>query len=341
MIWTCTPARGRVKSARMMKRTVFALALAVPVLGTELPPPIPTGPIEYSDVNYDPGYGAYDTYETPGNYAPAPAPAPVAAPSSARRGYVKVNAYSSNYQVRGMGVKNYLSDKGSSSLSAAYTLPVSRFSPYGIQHRISGDFGLIWDASCPLGNTPVVRLGYSVGKEIFPNLIAEVGYNFRHGGLEGFMARHFDGASHRATQEICASIAFNDYQEGLFGKLETGIGFYGLTGAYFDIEVGYRFTDVMLRGNAGVDMEVSAGVAPSVGYWGSDAEGIDAYRIKVALAPYSQSGTYGRDARAYVKPWVQCSWTGSNAAKIDRAAHGASPMDHFQITLGVDCGFNF
>ena len=98
---------------------------------------------------------------------------------------------------------------------------------------------------------------------------------------------------------------------------------------------------MILRGNTGLDLEFSFGVAPSVGYWGDDVEGTDAYRIRLALLPYSQTGSYGRDARAYVKPWVQCSWSGSNAAKIDRITHGHGPIDHFQITLGIDCGLNF
>lgn len=326
----------------MMKRALFVLAVTLPVLAQELPPPIPDGPIEYSDVSYDASatYGGYDAY-APENYAPAPAAAPMAASSSARRGYLNLNAYTSDYQVRGMGVKDDYSKYGYSSLSASCNLPMRAFTAYGLQHRISGEYGIVWDASCPLGDVPVARLSYGLGKEIFPNLIAEVGYTFRHGGLEGFMAKYYDGASHRATQEIYASLAFNDYQKGFFGKAEMGAGFYGLTGLYFDFEAGYRFTDVLVRGNIGADLEISAGIAPSVGYWGSDVEGTDACRIRAALLPYSQTGTFGRDARAYVKPWIQCSWSGCNAAKIDRVTHGAGPVDHFLITVGLDCGLNF
>lgn len=322
----------------MMKRTMIAFAAAVPAVATELPPPIPAGPIEYSDVSYNAGYTGYEDFNA--GYEPA-APAPMPVSTSSRNGYVNLNAYSSNYQVRGMGVKNGLSDYGSSSLSASYILPNRNLLGRGLHQRISGEYGIIWDASCPLGDTPTARFSYAVGKELFPNLMAEIGYTFRHGGLEGFMARHFDGASHRATQEIVASLSYNDYQKGFFGKVEAGVGFYGLTGTYFDVEAGYRVTDVIVRGNMGADLELSLGVAPSLGYWGSGVEGVDAYRIKAALLPYTQTGSFGRDARAYVKPWVQCSWSGSNAAKIDRVTHGAGPVDHFQITVGVDCGLNF
>lgn len=321
----------------MMRRTLLTAAAALPALATELPPAIPNGPVEYSNISYDNSYTGYDAY-APASYAPA---APMAAASSDRRGYVNLNAYTSNYQVRGMGVKNDLSKYGASSLSASWTLPNRNLFGRGIHQRISGEYGVVWDASCPLGDTPTARLSYAVGKELFPNLVAEIGYTFRHGGLEGYMARHYDGASHRSTQEIVASLAYNDHQKGFFGKLEAGAGFYGLTGLYFDAEAGYRFTDVMTRGNIGADLELSFGVAPSHGYWGSDVEGVDAYRIKAALQPYSQTGTFGRDARAYVTPWIQCSWSGTNAAKIDRATDGAGLIDHFQITVGVDCGLNF
>lgn len=321
----------------MMRRTLLTAAAALPALATELPPAIPNGPVEYSNISYDNSYTGYDAY-APASYAPA---APMAAASSDRRGYVNLNAYTSNYQVRGMGVKNDLSKYGASSLSASWTLPNRNLFGRGIHQRISGEYGVVWDASCPLGDTPTARLSYAVGKELFPNLVAEIGYTFRHGGLEGYMARHYDGASHRSTQEIVASLAYNDHQKGFFGKLEAGAGFYGLTGLYFDAEAGYRFTDVMTRGNIGADLELSFGVAPSHGYWGSDVEGVDAYRIKAALQPYSQTGTFGRDARAYVTPWIQCSWSGTNASKIDRATDGAGLIDHFQITVGVDCGLNF
>ena len=322
----------------MTKRAILALAAAVPALATELPPSIPDGPIEYSDVSYDTGYTGYETYDQ-GAYTPAAAPMPAA--SSARRGYVNLNAYSTNYQVRGMGVRDAYSKYGTSSLSAAYTLPNRNLLGRGLHQRISGEYGRVWDSKCLLGETPVARLSYAVGKELFPNLTAEVGYTFRHGGLEGFMARNFDGASHQATQEITASLGFNDHQKGFFGKAEMGLGFYGLTGAWFDVEAGYRFTDVAAFGSLGADLELSVGAAPSCGYWGSDVEGMDAYRVRAALQPYSQTGSFGRDARAFFTPWVQVSWSGSNAAKIDRATYGNGPIDHFQITLGLDCGINF
>ena len=322
----------------MMKHALLAFAVATPLLATDLPPAIPDGPIEYTDYSYDTGY-LQDSYAPPA-YVPA-APAPVSAASSDRRGYVNLNAYSSNYQVRGLGVRDAYSKYGYSSLSASVNLPNSNLFNRGIYHRLSGEYGFIWDASCPLGETPVARIGYSLGKEIFPNLKAEIGYTFRRGGLEGFMARHYDGASHHATQEIVASLTYNDFQKGFFGKLEMGWGFYGLTGVYFDMEAGYRFTDIISRGNVGADLELSFGVAPSYKYWGEDVEGIDAWRVKAALLPYTHTGNLGRDGRFYVTPWVQCAWSGSNAAKIDRVTDGAGPIDHFQITLGVDCGLKF
>ena len=187
----------------MTRRTIFALVAVLPTLATEMPPPIPDGPIEYNDVIYDTTYG-YDAYDSASNYTPA-APAPMAAASSDRKGYVNLNVFSTNYEVRGMGVKDDFSKYGTSSLSASYTLPNRNLLGRGLQQRISGEYGIIWDAGCPLGDTPAAHFSYAIGKELFPNMVAEVGYTFRRGGLEGFMARHFDGASHRATQEIVAS----------------------------------------------------------------------------------------------------------------------------------------
>ncbi len=323
----------------MMKHALLALAVTTPLLATEMPPAIPDGPIEYTEYSYDTDYSNYNTYPVD-TYQPA-APAPITAASSSRSGYVNLNVYSSNYQVRGMGVRNEFSNYGSSSLSASCILPNRNLFGRGLYQRISGEYGIIWDAADILGEIPTARLGYSIGKEIFPNLNVEIGYTFRHGGFEGFMARHFDGVSHRATQEINALITYNDFQKGFFGKIEAGVGFYGLTGVYFDIEAGYRFTDIITRGNVGADLELSAGVAPSLGYWGSEVDGIDAYRVKAALQPYTHTGNLGRDGRFYVTPWVQCSWSGSNAAKIDRTTHGLGPVDHFQVTVGVDCGLKF
>ena len=324
----------------MMKHAMLAMAVSMPLLATEMPPVIPDGPIEYTEFSYDTDYSAYNNTYPVDTYQPA-APAPVAAASSARSGYVNLNVFSSNYQVRGMGVCNDFSNYGTSSVSASCIMPNRNLFGRGVYQRLSGEYGIIWDASSILGDIPAARLGYSLGKEIFPNLNAEIGYTFRHGGLEGFMAHYFDGASHRASQEINALITYNDYQKGFFGKLEAGVGFYGMTGVYFDVEAGYRFTDVLTRGNVGADLELSAGVAPSLGYWGSGVDGVDAYRVKAALQPFTHTGNLGRDGRFYVTPWVQCSWTGSNAAKIDRTTHGMGIADHFQITFGVDCGLKF
>lgn len=309
-------------------------------MATESAPTIPDGPVYYDTMSYD--TGSYDSYTTPSydtGYT-APTPAPMPAPSSTRNGSINLNLYTSDYQVRGMGVRDELSKYGYSSISGSYTLPNRNLFGRGIHQRISGTYGFIWDASCVLGEKPMANLSYALGKEIFPNLIVEAGYTFRHGGLEGYMAHAHDGASHHATQELNLTITYNDNQKGFFGSAMWGLGFYGLTGSYFDLEIGYRFTDVISRGNIGSDLEISAGVAPSVGYWGSGIEGSDAYRLRAALRPYSHNGSFGRDSRFQLKPWIQCSWSGSNASKIDRYT-GYSPVDHFQITVGVDMGLSF
>lgn len=321
----------------MTKRVLFALTVCLPALATDLPPAIPDTPIEYTDISYEEEYTAPDSYTAPA----APLPGPIAAASSERRGYVNFNAYSSDYTVRGMGVRDSLSKLGYSSLSASYTLPNRNLFGKGIQQRISGEYGIIWDSSSTLATPHVSRISYALGKEIFPNLMVELGYTLRHGGLEGYVARHFDGAGHHTTQELSASLTYNDQQRGFFGKAEAGFSFYGLTGTWFDLEAGYRFTDMVNSNTMGADLELSAGVAPSIGYWGSHVEGVDAWRIKAALLPYTHSGSLGRDSRFFIKPWVQFSWAGSNTSEMERDNGGIDLVDDFLITVGFDCGFNF
>ncbi len=328
----------------MMKHTLLALAATLPLAATELPPTVASGPVHYDDISYQPAaavpqaptYGT-PAYAVPTAYYGSPATQPAA--NHGQRGEVVLNAYTSNYQVRGMGVTNFLSDYGWSSLSGSYTLPNRNLFNRGIHQRVSGTWGAIWGAADELGDTPLVNFNYAIGKEIMPNLVAEAGYSLRRGGLEGFMARE-TGCSHRIAQDFNLTLSFNDHQRGFFGHIMWGIGFQGLTGSYFDIEGGWRFTDIVSRGNLGTDLEVSAGVAPSFGYWGGGVEGVDAYRLRAALRPYSHSGAFGRDARLQLTPWVQCSWTGHNASKIARRV-GCGPADHYQLTFGVDLGFKF
>ncbi|MDO5450000.1 MAG: hypothetical protein Q4F30_03815 [Akkermansia sp.] len=349
-------------------RTYSLLLLAATIPATAAitaPPPIPDGPVTYSSVSYEapaaapspasttadiPAPAGMETTApaattmepapaTPAPAAPMPA-APMAAPSSTLNGHLGLNLYTSNYQVRGMGVTNDFSGHGWSSVDASYTFPNRNLFNRGLHHRISGTLGQIWDAGDHLADTPVFGLNWGIGKEVFPNLTTELGYSMHRGGLEGAMAKWTGKAPHRFAQDFNLTLDFNDQQRGFFGHFTWGYGFYGLTGHYMDIEAGYRLTDVAARGNIGVDLELSGGISPSFGYWGGGVEGIDAYRIRAAVAPYSKVGSFGRDAKIYAKPWIQASWAGSNSDKIDRRLKSGI-VDHFQLTVGVEGGFNF
>lgn len=334
----------------MKTRTLTALAITIPALASELPPVIPVGPVSYDNVSYQapsatmPGETATTEYtatagDVPAYNAEAPlAPAP--ASSSTPNTIINLNIYSSDYQVRGMGVTNHLSNHGFSSVSGSHTFANRNLFNRGLHHKIGGTFGYIWDGACPLGETPIFQVGYAIGKEIFPNLNLDFGYSFKRGGLEGAAARFYNGGAHRVAQDFNLTLDFNDYQKGFFGHATWGVGFQGLTGSYFDFEAGYRFTNVFLLNNIAADLELSAGVAPSLGYWGAGVEGVDAYRIKAALVPYALNGAFGRDSRLYIKPWVQWSCSGSNDHKIDRIS-GDGPIDHSQFTIGIDMGWKF
>lgn len=314
------------------------------VLAVETPPAVPDGRITYDEVSYQNGGSELppefmDSSSTSGGYDALSAPV-AAAPTSSPNTVIDLLLYSSNYQVRGMGVTDDLSRYGTSRLHASHTFANKNMFHKGIQQRVHGTAGVIWDASCPLGDVMQFEAGYAIGKEVVPNLLLEVGYNFKRGGLEGLVAKNFDQCSHRSTQEVAVSARFNDYQKGFFGHAILGASFYGLTGYYVDAEVGYRFTNVLNKPNFGADLEVSGGIAPSFSYWGSGVDGIDAYRVRVALQPFTHSGKLGRDARLNITPWVQCSWTGNNARKIHRDT-GVGIVDHFQLTVGVNAGYKF
>lgn len=331
----------------MKQHSLFLLAAAALPVAAELPPDIPSGPVTYESVSYqdeipvpeDP-YGT-DSYATPpsGGYdTPA---LPQAVGSSERRGYVKLNAFSTNYQVRGMGVTDALSHHGFSSVEGSCILPNRNLFNQGFQFRIGGALGAIWGAEEALGDAPMFNVNCGLGKELFPNLTVELGYGLNYGGLEGYMSRYHDGAPHRVAQNMNLSLAYDDHQQGVFGHALVAGGFQGLNGFFVDAELGYRKADLLPNtGAVGVDAELSAGFAPSFGYWAHGADGIDAYRIKLALEPFSRNGAFGRDAHFYVKPWVQCSWSGSNAKKIHRTI-GYGPVDHFQLVAGVDVGCRF
>ncbi len=330
----------------MVKKCVALFAAGSLAWAVEVPPSIPDGQITYDELSYqNPGQSELPPEFTGGMADPGAQPVAFVPPSDAASAssphtVVDLMAYATDYQVRGMGVTNDLSQYGTSRLSVSFTPSNRNLFRKGVQQRFHGMAGVIWDASCPLGDVMQFELGYSIGREVLPNLLVEVGYNFRRGGLEGYMAKWHDDASHRGTQDVTFRVAYNDFQKGFFGHAEVGAGFYGLTGFYTDFEGGYRFTDVTSPRSVGVDLEVSLGVAPSFSYWGTGVEGVDATRVRVAFLPYSPNGRFGRDARTFIKPWVQASWTGNNARKITRNL-GYTPVDHFQFTFGLDIGWKF
>lgn len=326
----------------MTKKPLLILSVGITAMATEFPPSIPEGQVSYDEVSYqNPSDSLPADFATPAPTARYTAPAiPVTPPASTPNTIINLNAYTTNYEVRGMGFTNGMTNYGYSSLGISHTFANRNLFNKGIHHRVHGMAGAIWDAASPLGDIAHARFGYSIGKEIFPNLILEVGYNFRRGGFEGYMAKYFDRCSHRSEQDFTVTLSYNDHQKGFFGHAEWGYAFYGLTGSYVDTELGYRFTDLFRVANVSSDVEISGGVAPSFSYWGSGIEGIDAYRVKLAFAPHTDGGLLSRDGHMMIKPWVQCSWTGDNCRKISNRTNSI-PVDHFQITFGVDVGWKF
>ncbi len=311
-------------------------------LATASPPSIPSGSVEYSNIFDD---SVFDQFSEPAHYKTSSAPmhvaeAPAPVESSDKNFDFNINAYTSNYNVRGMGVTDRFSAYGYSSIYGSYVLPNRNLFGMGIYQRVSGEAGIIWGAGDLLGSAPLGHAGYALGKEIFPNLKVELGYELNGGGLEGYMAKARDKCSQRITQELNLRARFDDKQQGFFGGAELAYGFQGLKGCYWDTQVGYRFMDVYLSGNVGFDLELIVGISGSKDYWTGSTEGIDAYRIRTNILPYSLNGKFGRDANMRIAPWVQLAWAGSNEAKIYRDMN-SSIIDKFQFTVGCDLGWQF
>lgn len=323
----------------MKKATILALATGMPALATEMPPFLPGDTVTYDSVSYETPDPSYDPYApaTSDSYTMAPVTPSVTAGD---RGYFYINPYTSEYNVRGMGFSNHMTKNGYSSLSGSYKFANQNLFGRGIYQRVNGSYGIIWGHDEELGDRPLFSASYALGKEIFPNLTVEAGYSLRYGGFEGYMAKHYDDSAHSDSHDLNLTLRFNDGQKGIFGSMTWGWGFKGLNGIYGDIELGYRFTNVLNGAIVGADLELSAGIAPSFSYWTNSADGIDAYRIRAALPLFTHSGSIGRDARFKVIPWAQASWAGSNASKIDRDT-GHDPVDQFIFTIGLDLGWHF
>ncbi len=336
-----------------MKKFVLAslgVGTAVTVtLAVDAPPAIPSGPVSYESVDYSTAStDAYHNNETlPAEWlsdssAPAaPEPAPISSLSSSDKNFsMKLNLYTNNYNVRGMGVTNGFSNDGYSSVDVAFTLPNRNLFGIGLYQQFNGTAGVVYGSHSELGDTPILRAGYAIGKEIFPNAHWTVGYNLQHGGLQGYLARATDNCSQRIAQDLYTSLKFDDHQKGFYGALTFGWGIQGLTGIYADINAGYRLTDIVSGNSLGIDLELEAGMAFSNDYWTNHTEGVDAYRIRANILPYTKSGSFGRESGKSIVPWVMLSFAGNNEDKIDRA-FGTNIIDDCQFTIGVDFNWSF
>lgn len=325
----------------VMKNCLFLPAIGAASLFTvsavETAPSIPSGPVSYTSVSVGTDYSP----EAPAPGYSSPVTQSPDTYRSSSWATLRVNLYSTNYEVRGMGVTNPLSNYGWSSFDLTLRPGGDNLFGMGLGQEVNVGLGVIYGAGDALGDAPVFNLGYGLTKELLPNLKLRAGYELLYGGLEGYLARERDKAPHRITEDINVSLNYNDNQQGFFGGALVGLGFQGLTGLFGDLHVGYRWQDpIPSQGDLGLDVAFSVGQSYSLGYWVGGAEGFDATRLRLEFLPYSLNGSMGRDAKFQIVPWVQTSWSGNNAKKIDRADWGEA-VDHFQFSIGVDLIYNF
>ncbi len=269
------------------------------------------------------------------------APALTEATSNTLGVVINANVYTSSYNVRGMSVNDHMSAYGFSSIGASYALPEFELFGMDIQHEVSADLGVIWGAGDSLSTEPLSTFRYMWTKEVYPNLQMGGGYQLRYGGLEGYMAKHYNNRAHQMTQDVVGFARYDTGKEGVFGEALVGVGFQGLLGVYGDLSGGYRFTGVCSVKNVGFDVELEAGLALSYNYWVGKARGVDAFRLRATLAPYSLNGTFGRDANFTIAPWVQAAWSGDTADDIKTYTYGHDIVDDFKVTVGIECSYKF
>ena len=137
-----------------MKRTILTLCTTLPALATELPPAIPDGPVTYDAVSYQAPAPAYDSYMPAAAYTDTITPATPSV-TSGDNGYIKLNVYSSDYTVRGMGFTNDLTNYGYSSISGSAKLPFRNI--FGAEDVAEGELGTA-------GNGAVAIVGQVIGK---------------------------------------------------------------------------------------------------------------------------------------------------------------------------------
>ncbi len=333
-----------------MKTSLFLLSLAAisPSFAQMAPPPIPAGPISYTSVSVPASNQDLDTIVEAASYETltlpttpiATEPTPISEIQSSEYSWdLDINLYTLHYNVRGMGVTNRFSDHGYSTFGASYTSSNRNLFQAGLHQRFHGEIGRIWGSNDTLADGYMSQWGYSIGKEVFPNAMLELGYNLRYGTLEGFFAKQRGKSAHSVAQDLCLTLSYDDKQKGFFGGVQLGYGFSGLTGWYYDLAAGYRQTEVFSLQNWGLDLEYLVGIAGSSGYWTGNADGIDAYRARVSFLPYAHDGLFGRDSNWSVTPWVEMTTSGDNDKTIDRDFGGV--VDDFQINFGFDINYKF
>ncbi len=271
--------------------------------------------------------------------APQPiAPAPVTATAECPvTGKVAVG-YATNYTYRGL-VASHAAIEGDSiipvSAEAAYALNKSDsiLAALSYDSIVSGHSAFGYD-NYDFKNEFNFTLAYE--KKLCPivkGLSVTGGYNFTHGGLEGFLAKYAEknGTGHSYTHELFVNVN-QKFGNGIYTGITVNYSFAGVTGWWYQPYVGF---EKALCDAATLD--VKAGWTLTSSYFDNKmdpwANGTQAVFIKTSI-----------DAKVTdnlsVVPFVSFNWAGNGALKANSTVAGEA-VRNFGVVAGASLVYKF
>lgn len=274
--------------------------------------------------------------------APQPvAPAPVTATAECPvTGKVAVG-YATNYTYRGL-VASHAAVQGDSiipvSAEAAYALNKSDSILAAISYdSIVSGHSVFGDDNEDFKNEFNLTLAYEKKLcQYVKGLSVTGGYNFTHGGFEGYLAKYVEknGTGHSYTHELFVNVN-QKFSNGLYTGITVNYSFAGVTGWWYQPYVGI---EKALCDAATLD--VKAGWTLTSSYFDNKigdrwANGTQAVFIKTSV------DTKVADNLSVV-PFVSFNWAGNGALKGQRGVDGnGKDIRNFGVVAGASLVYKF
>jgi hypothetical protein len=294
------------------------------IAGVTLASSAVNGTEQYNDYYGNDGASAYPSTDNGSAYS-SPRPASYYNPSVS--GELAV-AYTSKYVYHNIVASDSMNEDGVLWVAGHANMPL-----YTGQQHVDVAYGILSDGELkPHGS---LMFDYKVDWEILPNLRAGLGYEFNWRGMRGYLAQERGKAHHGIYHGFAGYLSYDDPGRGYFGDMCVQGGVYGLTGWLVDAQAGKRFSGIFLHN---IDLEVSAGIAMSCGFWAGGVDGVDQVNVKAALPIKFNADAQDKGLR--LVPFVQTAWAGNTRSRIRTRVH-RSVFDTFQFVAGVGVEYKF